>query len=78
MKVWDKLQEAESKVVARVRAAIFLFGAMGGLEAHHIAEELAIGPGAELWLRRLFIVCMGLSLLLRAGQKNDEKDLGPK
>lgn len=71
LKLWDKLQEAEGKIVARVRAAIFVLGALGADMAHNIATELAV-PGAETWLRRVFVVCMGVSLLLRAGEKNEK------
>ena len=69
---WDKLQATEAKVVARTRAVIFLLGAFGAAEAQNIADGLGL-PASVLWFRRLFTVCMGISLLLRAGEKNEPK-----
>jgi hypothetical protein len=70
-KWWDALQASEAKVVARVRALIFMLGVLGAAEAQNIADGLA-WPESAKWFRRVFTVCMGLSLLLRAGEKNNE------
>lgn len=73
---WDKLQEAEGKIVARVRAAIFAGALLGVSEAHNFAEMLT-WPASEVWFKRVFGVCMVLALLLRAGEKNDKPDVKP-
>lgn len=72
MRWWDELQHSASYVVARVRAAVFVLAALGASQAHDIATGLA-WPESEKWILRSFTVCMGLTLLLRAGEKNDEK-----
>jgi len=70
-KWWDTLQAMESKVVARARFLIATFSVMGISEAHTIAVGLGL-PEAEVWLLRIFTVSGLCSLLLRAGQKNNE------
>lgn len=73
LQFWDKLQAAEGKIVARVRATVFVLATLGMAEAHNFAEGLAM-PGAEVWFKRAFTVSMGLALLMRAGEKNDKPD----
>lgn len=75
-KWWDVLQEAEAKVVGRVRATIFAVGLLGVSEAHTFADMLT-WPTSEVWFKRVFGACMVLSLLLRAGEKNDKPDVKP-
>lgn len=69
---WDWIQAQEAKVVARIRFVIAALAVLGASEAHNIAVGLA-WPAAEPWLLRVFTVCGLCSLLLRAGEKNDEK-----
>lgn len=71
--LWDKLQAAEGKIVARVRAVIFAGALLGVSEAHNFAEMLT-WPSSEVWFKRVFGSCMVIALLLRAGEKNDKPD----
>lgn len=69
MTLWSKLQSAEAKVVARVRAVIGLVA--GGALAPALLVE------SPAWVKPVsgaaFAICLALALLLRAGEKNDEK-----
>lgn len=74
---WDRLQGAEAKVVARVRAAIGVVATSGLAFADQVAAVLGQDVAtAHTWATRIrlaSVVSIGLSLLLRAGQKNDEQ-----
>lgn len=75
-KWWDTLQAAEAKIVARVRAAIAVVATSGLAFADQVAQVLGQDlASAHAWAARIrvaSIVCIGLSFLLRAGEKNDE------
>lgn len=70
-KWWDALQSAEAKVVARVRALIAVIALNGLAFADQTAAALGNAAYAQK-IKLVSIVCIGLSFLLRAGQKNDE------
>lgn len=75
---WDKLQEAEGKIVARVRAAIGVVATSGLAFADQVSTVLSQDmASAHAWAGRVrlaSVVAIGLSLLLRAGEKNDKPD----
>lgn len=66
---WDRLQSAEAKVVARVRAAIGLIASGALAPALMIEDPKWVKPAGGA----TFAVCLVLALLLRAGEKNDEQ-----
>lgn len=65
---WDKLQSAEAKVVARVRAAIGLIAGGALAPALMIEDPKWVKPAGGA----VFAVCLVLALLLRAGEKNED------
>lgn len=71
---WDRLQGAEAKVVARVRAAIGLVAGGALAPALMIEEPRWVKPTSGA----AFAVCLVLALLLRAGEKNDEPEKSQK
>lgn len=76
IQLWDKLQAAQAKVVARVRSTIAVVAASGLAFAEQVGSALGSDiAAAHLWATRVKVVsviCIGLSFLLRAGEKNDE------
>lgn len=76
LKLWDKLQEAEGKIVARVRAAISVVATSGLAFADQVAAVLGQDLAtAHTWATRIRIasvLSIGLSFLLRAGDKNEK------
>lgn len=74
--LWDKLQAAQSKIVARVRSTIAVIAASGLAFADQVAVALGNDvASAHAWATRVkvaSIICIGLSFLLRAGEKNEE------
>lgn len=71
MNFWNKLQDAEPKIVARVRAAVFVLAALSATQAHAIADALQY-PALEKWILRAAAICGGIALLLRAGDKTPD------
>lgn len=73
-KWWDKIQAAEAKVVARVRAVIGIMAASGLAFADQVkvvlGEDLTAAHTWALRIKLASVACIGLSLLLRAGEKN--------
>lgn len=68
---WNKLQAAEPKIVARVRAAVFVVAALSATQAHAVADALQY-PALEAWILRAAAICGGIALLLRAGDKTPD------
>lgn len=71
--LWDDLQSAPAHIVARVRAGIITVGAAGLAFPHQVAEYLS-WPWVEQPLKVFAVLCAGLALLLRAGEKKDKKE----
>lgn len=68
---WNSLQAAEPKIVARVRAAVFVMAALSATQAHAVADALQY-PALEAWILRAAAICGGIALLLRAGDKTPD------
>jgi hypothetical protein len=69
--LWDRLQAAEAKVVARIRAGVAALSLIGAAEAHTFAEMISY-PSAEVWIKRAAGVSLVLAFLMRAGDKTPE------
>lgn len=70
LKWWDRLQQAEAKIVARVRATIGVISLNGLAFSDQVAATLQHPDWAQR-IKEVSIICIGISFLLRAGDKND-------
>lgn len=65
---WDRFLNNEAYFIARVRTLVMVVGASGGLFGKQLADALG-SPRLEAPFKVAAVVCMGLSLLMRAGDK---------
>lgn len=68
---WDQFLNNEAFFIARVRALVMFFALSGLTFGHDLAESLG-WPGVERYVKVLAVVCGGISLLMRAGDKTPE------
>lgn len=67
---WDNFLNNEAYFIARVRAVVMFFALSGVTFGHDMAEALG-APALEKYIKIVAVVCGGISLLMRAGEKNE-------
>lgn len=68
---WDNFLNNESYFIARVRALVMFFALSGLTFGHDLADALG-SPKVEKYIKIVSVVCGGISLLMRAGDKTPE------
>ena len=68
---WDRFLNNEAYFVARVRALVMGLS-LGGLAFAKDMGDALGSPAVGKWLKVLAVVCGGIALLMRAGDKTPE------
>jgi hypothetical protein len=68
---WDNFLNNEAYFIARTRSLVFVVAASGMTFGHDLAEAMDV-PHIEKYIKVAAVLCGGLALLMRAGDKTPE------